>query len=120
MYIGCEDREQRTSVRNQQTLAPVVLWRIADAPTALLMGNFYQQLAAGIEPSGALRGAQHWLQTLTRQDVINLLRTGQHRGWLSGGTVDEFESKLSAADEHPFEHPLFGPRFSVSANTAVR
>ncbi len=83
--------------------APTVwctLWKVGDAPTALLMAKAYQILFVTGKPKcEALREAQLWLRDLTQAEVKPLIATLRSRDLHSSGETETWTGA------HPFVHP---------------
>lgn len=55
----------------QGVVAPI--WAVSDLATSLLMAKFYEVMSEGSAPSQALRSAQIWLRSATREDLNEYL-----------------------------------------------
>jgi tetratricopeptide (TPR) repeat protein len=95
------------------------LWTVESAASALLIVEFYQQLQAGQSPAAALKAAQTWLKTATRDKLIEWLDAAipklsqqrslqlllqDRRDWLD--TLD--------SNDPPFCHPYYWAAFTIS------
>jgi CHAT domain-containing protein len=74
-------------------------WAVADLPTFLLMERFYQELIGGEEAAAALHAAQVWLQSVTKEEVMERLDD------LPGGEGEMLE------DGRPFAAPRYWAAF---------
>jgi CHAT domain-containing protein len=68
-------------------------------PTFLLMERFYQELIGGEEAAAALHAAQVWLQSVTKEEVMERLDD------LPGGEGEMLE------DGRPFAAPRYWAAF---------
>jgi CHAT domain-containing protein len=78
------------------------LWRVDDMSTRLIMERFYRNhLENALEPSAALREAQHWLRGLTREE---LGRSPEGRGLLL----------LGRREDRPYSSPYHWAAFTYN------
>jgi CHAT domain-containing protein len=79
----------------------VSLWPVADAATSILMGAFYRHLRDGDAPAEALRAAQQYLRTRSRDDLrgeLAGLRAGLEQRGSDQSTIQPVEQGLRWID----------------------
>lgn len=91
-------------------------WPVDDLATALLMGQFYQQMYLKKQrPVDALRAAQFWLENSTVSDILGQIDNWRERAYLS--TVQAMTMATNTwleqynLDEKPYQHPAFWGAF---------
>jgi CHAT domain-containing protein len=91
------------------------LWSVSDPPTALLMKRFYNNLLDGMGTSEALREAQLWLQRLSRNDAIAIMREGliAHTNVETEELTRKYTDWVGALGETPFAHPYHWAAFAA-------
>lgn len=91
------------------------LWAVFDPPTALLMVKMYEHLLVGMGVSAALREAQLWLMTLSREEAISLvalpIETVSAR--LPQRLTENYRVWISQLAERPFAHPYYWAAFQA-------
>ena len=95
----------------------VSLWSIPDGPTALLMRQFYANLAAGQPKSVALSQAKKWLRTLSRDDLRRLGSVDPLAWRLTRGFGQVVTSpKGQPLEARPFAHPHYWAGFILAGD----
>ncbi|WP_013320659.1 CHAT domain-containing tetratricopeptide repeat protein [Gloeothece verrucosa] len=93
------------------------LWSVGDFPTALLMIHFYQLLldeSHSLSVCQALQKTQQWMQTATRQDIINWVKTLN----ISNEKLIKDIATCLRRDypNPPFNHPIYWAAFCSLGN----
>ena len=74
------------------------LWPVDDRATAMLTARFYDlHLSEGLAPATALRKAQLWLKSATREDLARYARAAETQGHLSAHQARQLELALAGA-----------------------
>jgi len=98
------------------------LWTVESAASALLMVEFYQQLETGQPPAAALKAAQTWLKTATRDQLIAWLDLAIAKLYDEPAprlVLEDRREVISRIDKNhiPFSHPYYWAAFSISGVT---
>ncbi|NEQ69757.1 MAG: CHAT domain-containing protein [Symploca sp. SIO2D2] len=98
------------------------LWTVESAASALLMVEFYQQLETGQPPAAALKAAQSWLKTATRDQLIAWLDLAIAKLYDEPAprlVLEDRREVISRMDKNhiPFSHPYYWAAFSISGVT---
>lgn len=95
------------------------LWTVESAASALLIAEFYQQLPVEQSPAAALKAAQTWLKTATRDKLIEwldaaILKLSQQRSLRL--LLEDRRDWLHRLDSNdpPFCHPYYWAAFTIS------
>jgi CHAT domain-containing protein len=93
------------------------LWRVESAATAILMVQFYRELQQGRSPILALEAAQTFLQTATRDDLIQWLdwaipKLPRSLCLLLEDRRDQI--KMMTTTECPYQHPYYWAAFTLA------
>ncbi|NER46644.1 MAG: CHAT domain-containing protein, partial [Symploca sp. SIO1A3] len=97
------------------------LWTVESAASALLMVEFYQQLEAGPPPAAALKAAQTWLKTASRDQLIAWLELEiaklSDKPALSRLLKSQQRLIRINENEIPFSHPYYWAAYTISGLT---
>ncbi|ACK72507.1 Tetratricopeptide domain protein [Gloeothece citriformis PCC 7424] len=95
------------------------LWSVGDFPTALLMIRFYQLLldeTNSLTVCQALQTTQQWMQTATRQDIINWVQT---LNFSNEKLIENISISLRRDYPNPpFNHPIYWAAFCSLGNVS--
>ncbi len=98
------------------------LWRVQEAPTALLMSCFYERYLGGLDAASALTEAQAYLRSLTYRDLAAhpLIRDAAfvHNDPAVQALLVQYSEMANGNGTqdpcaHPFDHPYFWAAFTV-------
>ncbi|NEQ70266.1 MAG: tetratricopeptide repeat protein [Symploca sp. SIO2D2] len=97
------------------------LWTVESAASALLMVEFYQQPEVGQPPAAALKAAQTWLKTATRDQLIAWLelKIAKLSDKPALSRLLKSQQRLIRINENeiPFSHPYYWAAYTISGLT---
>jgi len=87
------------------------LWAVNDFATALMMSRFYEELASGATPAGALRVAMLWLRDLPLDGAVTYVKD---RPELRGHAARAETAAGGDSVDRPFHAPSLWAAFVLS------
>jgi CHAT domain-containing protein len=99
-------------------------WTVPDsAASVILLVEFYSQLQAGSPPTAALKAAQTWLKTASRQQVLNRLQEAIESlagdGSLQRILERERNYISSKAIDFPYSEPYYWATFAIAGISRI-